>query len=136
MSSFDPQKAPCDDRWPCQFPDLVNPILDGKSAEMIEIWDDCMSFPELLARVSRHKSCRVRYRNLAWQEEEMYVEGDLSELIQHECDHLDGVLAVSKAIDALHSLAYASGYECRQRGAVQSTPKSAMDLQCVKSLYR
>ncbi len=82
-----------------QSTDLVNPVLEDLSAEMIEIWDDCMSFPELLVKVNRHKSCRVRYRNPAWQEEEMYMEGDLSELLQHECDHLDGVLAVSRAID-------------------------------------
>jgi len=66
---------------------------------MIEIWDDCMCFPDLLVRVMRHESCRIRFRNLNWEQEEILVEGDLSELLQHEYDHLDGVLAVSRAID-------------------------------------
>jgi peptide deformylase len=79
--------------------EFINPVLEDKSPETIEVWDDCMCFPELLVRVARHKSCRIRYRNLDWQEEEMHLEDDLSELLQHECDHLDGVLAVSRAID-------------------------------------
>jgi len=37
--------------------------------------------------------------DMGWVEREMWLEGDLSELLQHECDHLDGVLAVSRAVD-------------------------------------
>ncbi|RMF76695.1 MAG: peptide deformylase [Chloroflexi bacterium] len=79
---------------------FINPVLDQLSDTMIELWDDCMSFPELLVRVRRHKQCRITFRDLAWQKREMRLEDDLSELLQHECDHLDGVLAVSRAIDA------------------------------------
>jgi peptide deformylase len=50
--------------------------------------------------VRRHKSCRIRFRALDWKDAEMEFEDDLSELLQHECDHLDGILAVSRAIDA------------------------------------
>lgn len=78
---------------------FINPVLDEKSEAMMELWDDCMCFPDLLVRVKRHKSCRVRYYNLDFREEEMWLEEDLSELLQHECDHLDGILAVSRAID-------------------------------------
>ncbi len=78
---------------------LINPILDMKSKEMAEIWDDCMCFPDLLVRVERHRQCRVTYRDMNWREHTMMLEGDLSELLQHECDHLDGVLAVSRAVD-------------------------------------
>jgi len=78
---------------------FINPELLDLSQDMIEIWDDCMCFPDLLVRVMRHESCRIRFRNLNWEQEEILVEGDLSELLQHEYDHLDGVLAVSRAID-------------------------------------
>jgi len=78
---------------------FINPTLEDKSEELIEVWDDCMCFPDLLVKVLRHKSCRIRYRNTDWIEETMDLEGDLSELLQHEYDHLDGVLAVSRAID-------------------------------------
>ena len=76
---------------------FVNPELVDLSDDMIELWDDCMSFPDLLVRVKRHRSCRIRFRDLAWEERELALEG---ELLQHECDHLDGILAVSRAIDA------------------------------------
>ena len=78
---------------------FINPRLEEKSADLMEVWDDCMCFPDLLVKVMRHRSCRIRYRTPAWQEEEMALHGDLSELLQHEYDHLDGVLAVSRAID-------------------------------------
>ena len=78
---------------------FINPRLLDKSEEMIEVWDDCMCFPDLLVKVIRHKSCRIRYRNQDWKEESMILNGDLSELLQHEYDHLEGVLVVSRAMD-------------------------------------
>ncbi|UCF06493.1 MAG: peptide deformylase [bacterium] len=78
---------------------FVNPRLVDKSDEMITIWDNCMSFPDLLVRIRRHKSCAIEYRDLEWNEKRMPLEGELSELLQHECDHLDGILAVMRAID-------------------------------------
>ena len=64
---------------------------------MMEVLDDCMSFPHLLVRLKRHRRCVVRCRDLDWAEREWALEGDLSELLQHECDHLDGVLATMRA---------------------------------------
>jgi len=58
----------------------------------------CMSFPDLLVQVRRHRACSVTYRDSAWREVRIRVEGALSELIQHEIDHLDGILATSRAI--------------------------------------
>jgi len=78
---------------------FVNPSLENKSKEMMEVWDDCMCFPDLLVKVRRHKSCTIRFRDLDFKEQTMNLEGDLSELLQHEYDHLDGILAVSRAID-------------------------------------
>ena len=66
---------------------------------MIEVWDDCLCFPDLLVKVMRHKSCTIEYRDREWIRRSRRVEGDLSELLQHEYDHLDGILAVSRAID-------------------------------------
>ena len=78
---------------------FINPILNDKSRETMVLWDDCMSFPDLLVKVSRHKSCRIDYLDRQWSRQSMPLQGDLSELLQHECDHLDGVLAVSRALD-------------------------------------
>lgn len=79
---------------------LVNPELDRLSAETFELWDDCMSFPEILVRVRRHRSCRLTWRDLDWEPQALEVDdADLSELLQHEVDHLDGILAVSRAVE-------------------------------------
>ena len=78
---------------------IINPKINWKSREMIEVWDDCMCFPDLLVKVLRHQRLRLIYRDLDWKERSLDLEGDLSELLQHEYDHLDGILAVSRAID-------------------------------------
>jgi len=78
---------------------FINPVLDAESKEMIEVWDDCMCFPDLLVKVRRHKNCRIRFKDQGWIDQEVRLEDDLSELLQHECDHLDGILAVSRALD-------------------------------------
>ncbi|MBN1217470.1 MAG: peptide deformylase [Anaerolineae bacterium] len=86
---------------------FINPVIDQHSEEMMTLWDDCMSFPDLLVKVQRHRRCRITFRDMAWTEQSMWLENDLSELLQHECDHLDGILAVSRALDA-HSFALRS----------------------------
>ncbi len=78
---------------------FFNPVLDQLSSETFELWDDCMSFPDLFVRVRRHRSCRVIYRDRNWTERQEDINDDLSELLQHEIDHLNGILAVSRAID-------------------------------------
>jgi peptide deformylase len=86
---------------------FVNPVITDKSREMMLVWDDCMCFPDLLVRVERHKACRILYRDMDWNECELKLEGDLSELLQHECNHLDGILATSRAING-HAFALTS----------------------------
>lgn len=79
---------------------LVNPDLSGKSAKRFTLWDDCMSFPWLVVRLERHLHVDLTYCD----EEGMLqrwnrMEQAVSELLQHEVDHLDGVLAVDHALD-------------------------------------
>lgn len=79
---------------------FFNPELFDCSEAMIEMWDDCMSFPNLLVRLRRHRFCKMRFRDLGWKEQVWDLPEDLSELMQHETDHLDGILATMRAIDA------------------------------------
>lgn len=78
---------------------FINPLLDFTNKEMMEVMDDCMSFPNLLVKVSRFKNCTVTYKDMDFKENSIKFKGDLSELIQHEYDHLDGILATMRAID-------------------------------------
>ena len=60
---------------------------------------DCMSFPKLLVSVRRYRHCILRYLDENWEPQEKRMDDDMSELIQHEYDHLDGILATMRAID-------------------------------------
>ncbi len=79
--------------WP-----MVNPAIVERSEETMVVWDACLSFLFVFCRVVRHREVRVRYQDLegAWHELEAGAEDDLSELLQHEIDHLDGILAVDR----------------------------------------
>lgn len=79
---------------------FVNPRLEFYEDERFEMWDDCMSFPGLEVRLLRYKKCRVHFKDLEWKDCTMEFEGDLAELFQHEYDHLDGILAVQRALDS------------------------------------
>ncbi|WP_259014778.1 peptide deformylase [Emticicia fluvialis] len=78
---------------------IINPEFENLSLDMFELWDDCMSFPNLLVKVKRHQSLVVKYRDENWQEQRWQVEGAISELLQHEYDHLNGILCTMRAID-------------------------------------
>ncbi|MCG6186058.1 peptide deformylase [Maribellus maritimus] len=78
---------------------IINPELKNPSNEMIELWDDCMSFPNLCVKVKRHKKLTLSFYDLNWEKQTWQLEDDMAELIQHEFDHLDGILAVQRAVD-------------------------------------
>lgn len=77
---------------------LFNPVIKLRVRRKMEIWDDCMSFPELLVKVKRYRRCKVEYRDLNWKKRSIYLEGKLAALMQHEVDHLRGILTVQRAI--------------------------------------
>ena len=78
---------------------ILNPTLEFIGQEQMELMDDCMSFPNLLVRVRRRRHCILRYRDENWNLQEMRMDDDMAELIQHEYDHLDGILATMRAVD-------------------------------------
>jgi threonine dehydratase/peptide deformylase len=80
---------------------LINPVITWRSEATWELWDDCLSVPDHLVRVRRHQSISVHYtdkigRSWHWQ----HLPLDLAELIQHEMDHLDGILMDVRAVAA------------------------------------
>lgn len=79
---------------------FINPELHFPDDEMMEVLDDCMSFPGLYVKVLRHKRATITYYDENWERQSMDLEGGLSELLQHEFDHLDGILATMRAIDS------------------------------------
>ncbi len=82
--------------WP-----LVNPEMTWRSEEKIVVWDACLSFLSIFMQVERQREIVVRYQDLRgeWREVRAGDERNLSELLQHEIDHLDGILAVDRITD-------------------------------------
>lgn len=78
---------------------LINPTISRASEELIELWDDCMCFPNLLVRLRRHRSITIDFLDEHWESHRWDLKDDLSELLQHEYDHLDGILATQRALD-------------------------------------
>ena len=58
-----------------------------------------MSFPGLIVKVECYKSADIAYLDADFHQQQLHLEGDYSELLQHECDHLDGILATMRAVD-------------------------------------
>ncbi|UCG60673.1 MAG: peptide deformylase [Candidatus Zixiibacteriota bacterium] len=78
---------------------FVNPVLSDFDRQMLTIWDNCLSFPFLSVKVKRHAACTIDYFDIKWSRKSERLEGELSELLQHEVDHLDGILAIQRAVD-------------------------------------
>jgi peptide deformylase len=79
--------------------ELCNPRFDYLSPETFELWDDCFSFPNLMVRLKRSEKAGLTYEDRDGRSRRLDAQGAFSELIQHEMDHLDGILAVDRAID-------------------------------------
>jgi peptide deformylase len=78
--------------------ELVNPEFTWLSPEKFTLWDDCFSFPDLMVRVERSLALRLRYQSVQGEWRELEAAAAMSELIQHEMDHLDGILAIDRAL--------------------------------------
>ena len=90
---------------------LVNPRITWRSDGAFTMWDDCMCFPELLVRVRRNQSVSLAFideegRPRVWED----LGQAASELLQHELDHLDGILAIDLALDS-RSIVYRRAFE-------------------------
>ena len=78
---------------------LINPEIVERSRETMVVWDACLSFLSIFFQVMRHCWIDVRYQDESGEWHELRADGELSELLQHEIDHLDGILALDRITD-------------------------------------
>ncbi len=90
--------------------ELVNPQFSNRGDEKIRLWDDCFSFPNLMVYLERHRRVEVLYTDRQGENRSVVANDDFAELIQHELDHLDGILAIDRAIDPKTSFMTRSEY--------------------------
>jgi peptide deformylase len=84
---------------PVPYTVLVNPVLDPLGEERDEAWEGCLSVPGLRGRVSRHTNLRYRGFDLDGRPLDRSVTGFHARVVQHEVDHLDGILYPQRVAD-------------------------------------
>ena len=93
---------------------LINPEIIARSDDTAVVWDACLSFLMIFCQVTRHRTVTVRYQDAAATWHELTADGDLAELLQHEIDHLDGILALDRITD-IQTLVTREEFERRYR---------------------
>lgn len=92
------------------YPDIplrvvINPMVAPTSREMVYDWEGCLSIPDLRGLVPRHHSVRVRGLDRAGRPTDFIAAGFEARIIQHEFDHLNGVVFLDRMRD-LRSLSF------------------------------
>jgi peptide deformylase len=93
--SFPTPRAPDRPHVPTSV--LVNPRIVWASEETESDWEGCLSFLRYRVRVSRHRAVLVEYLSLDGAESRVEAEGFYARVLQHEIDHLDGILTLDRA---------------------------------------
>lgn len=106
-------RLPGAEPWP-----LINPEIVWRSEQKIVVWDACLSFLSIFMQVERDREITVRYQTLEGEVRQIEAGGekDLSELLQHEIDHLDGILAIDRVTD-VKTIVTREEFEKRYRAA-------------------
>ncbi len=76
---------------------LLNPVITTSSAERVLFTEGCLSFDSVVVEVERPAAVRVECQDLDGRARTLEVEGFGASLLQHEIDHLDGILTLDRA---------------------------------------
>ena len=73
---------------------IINPELTYKSDDLVSYEEGCLSIPNQFAEVKRPNKCNINYLDFEGNKKEIKAEGLLATCIQHEIDHLNGILFI------------------------------------------
>lgn len=90
------------------FMALFNPELSFVSQEQREFYEGCLSVPGIVALVPRAAKVKVKYHDERGKKQEIEASGWLARILQHEIDHLRGILFIDRAKALAPSLSYAA----------------------------
>jgi peptide deformylase len=88
---------------------IVNPEIVPIGRHTVEDWEGCLSIPDLRGRVPRHRDIKVRAFDREGHRVEIEASGYMARVMQHETDHLDGVLFLDR-MKTLQSLSFLDEY--------------------------
>lgn len=81
---------------------FINPHLTPLTADKVSGWEGCLSFPELLVLVPRFQAVRIEYVDQHGHANGLDLEGFAARVVQHEYDHLEGILTLDRAESTRH----------------------------------
>ena len=73
---------------------FVNPVIKNKNKEKVKYEEGCLSVPDQFAEIERPNSCEVEYLDYDGKKKLLKADGLLATCIQHEMDHLEGILFI------------------------------------------
>src|SRR6185436_6557245 len=71
---------------------MINPVITPKAQKKTDVWERCLSIPGLHGKVPRYVDISIEYLDLEGTRHRHDAFSSWAALLQHECDHLDGVL--------------------------------------------
>ncbi len=75
---------------------MINPEITWVSKEKSTDEEGCLSIPGIMANVTRPDSCKVKYLDKNGNKKELLADGLLSRCLQHEIDHINGILFIDR----------------------------------------
>jgi len=104
---------------------FINPQLTPLGKETEAGWEGCLSFSELTVLVPRYKSVRIEYQGMDGQRRVRELSGFPARVVQHENDHLDGILTIDRARSSLDIVKTSEmATVLRERGELNSSEGS------------
>ena len=73
---------------------FINPVIKNKNKEQAKYEEGCLSVPDQFAEIERPNTCEVEYLDYNGKKQQLKAEGLLATCIQHEMDHLEGILFI------------------------------------------
>jgi peptide deformylase len=104
---------------------VVNPMLTPQAGELVYDWEGCLSIPDLRGLVPRHPAVRVRGLDREGQPLDYVAQGFEARIVQHEYDHLNGVVFLDRMRD-FKALAFREEWE-RYMAAGAAEPPDPLD---------
>ena len=89
---------------------LVNPVVTPMTDEMEEGWEGCLSVPDMRGRVARHTAVRLQCYDREGERVDLVAKDFFARVIQHETDHLNGIVYVDRMSD-LSSLSFLAEWQ-------------------------
>lgn len=109
---------------------MINPEIIESSDDINSYKEGCLSLPDMFAEVKRPKSIKVKFQDLDGKPQELQADGLLATCIQHEIDHLNGVIFVDHTSSLKRDMILRKLKKLKKQGAFDHDHHHVHDENC------